>query len=168
VSIKQVLVSACLLGRLVRYDGDHKRSASTTLARWIAEGRVIALCPEVMGGLPTPRPPAEIEGGADGSQVLAGRVRVIDATQADVSGAFLAGANLALEAAKRTNVRVAVLKEGSPSCGASQIHDGTFSGIRVQARGVTAALLEEHGIRIFNENEIDHADAYLMALETRG
>lgn len=157
--LQPVLVSACLLGRPVRYDGGHKRSASPILARWIAEGRVVAVCPEVAGGLPTPRPPAEIEAGAGGDRVLAGRARVIDVTRADVSTAFVAGAHLALELALRMKVRVAVLKEGSPSCGTAFIRDGAFSGTRVHAHGVTAALLVQHGIRVFSEHEFDSADA---------
>lgn len=160
--LQPVLVSACLLGRPVRYDGGHRRSASPILARWIDEGRVVAVCPEVAGGLPTPRRPAEIEAGAGGDRVLAGRARVIDATQVDVSAAFVAGAHRVLELALRMKVRVAVLKEGSPSCGTAVIHDGSFSGTRVRAHGVTAALLVQHGIQVFSEHEFDSADACIQ------
>ncbi len=155
-----VLVSACLLGERVRYNGRDAQASSAILERWRAEGRLVPFCPEVAGGLGVPRPAAEIQGGG-GADVLAGRARVVTAAGADVTHAFERGAQLALAEAIAHDVRVAILKDGSPSCGTGQIADGSFSGGRRDAAGVTAALLERHGIRVFSEHQLAEADAYL-------
>lgn len=155
-----VLVSACLLGHRVRYDGAESASDSDILARWRAQGRVRAFCPEVAGGLSTPRPPAEIVGGT-GEDVLDGTARVLTEAGADVTEAFLRGAHHALRAALDAGAKLALLKSKSPSCGAHQIYDGTFSASRRPGRGVTSALLARHGIHVFTEHELAAADAYL-------
>lgn len=159
-----VLVSACLLGSPVRYDGAHKRSSSAVLQRWVAEGRVVSVCPEVAGGLPVPRAPAEITAGAGGAAVLLGRAKVVDPQATDLSAQFVAGARHALQLALARGIRVAVLKEGSPSCGSGYIYDGTFVGGRVAEQGVTAALLESAGVRVFSETQLEQADEYLIGL----
>lgn len=166
--MERILVSACLLGRRVRYDGGAKTSADERLAEWRREGRLVAFCPEVQGGLPVPRPAAEIEGGAGGEAVLDGRARVLATDGSDVTAEFLAGARAALEAARKAGARLAVLKEGSPSCGVLTVYDGSFTGRRVAGRGVTTALLERHGIRVFDENHLDEAAACLAALGNHG
>ena len=155
----RVLVSACLLGRPVRYDGRGAPRVHPVLARWQAEGRVVAICPEMAGGLPTPRPPAEITHGDGGARVLDGLARVIDITGADVTTPFVTGAQAALDAARQHGITLAVLKEGSPSCGSGYIYDGSFSGQRLAGQGVTAALLAAAGVRVFSEQEFDAADA---------
>ncbi|MFI6816580.1 DUF523 domain-containing protein [Nonomuraea sp. NPDC050328] len=159
----RILVSACLMGRRVRYDGGAKTSASAILAGWREEGRLVPFCPEVEGGLPIPRPAAEIEPGGSGADVLAGRARVLAADGSDVTAAFLSGARQALDLALSSGVRLAVLKEGSPSCGSLAVYDGTFTGGRVPGPGVTTALLEQHGIPVFGEDRLTEADAYLRA-----
>ncbi|MFC4006334.1 DUF523 domain-containing protein [Nonomuraea purpurea] len=164
--MEKILVSACLMGRRVRYDGGAKTSSDTLLARWREEGRLVPFCPEVEGGLPIPRPAAEIEGGAGGAAVLSGAARVLAADGSDVTAAFVAGARAALDAARAAGVRLAVLKEGSPSCGTLAVYDGTFAGRRVAGQGVTTALLEGEGIRVFTEEQIIEAAAYLRTLET--
>lgn len=161
----RVLVSACLLGEKVRYNGGDAASTDAVLRQWTAEGRVVTFCPEVAGGLGVPRPPAEVMDGRGGVAVLEGRARIATRDGSDVTMAFLAGAELALEAARAQNVRVALLKEGSPSCGSHRINDGSFTGRRIEGRGVTAALLERHGIRVFSEEEIDLAASYVDGLE---
>ena len=113
----KVLVSACLLGELVRHDGRHKRIAHPILQRWLDERLVVPVCPEIAGGLPVPRPAAEIERGAGGQAVLDGAARVRDVHGADVTPAFVAGAQQALALARASGARVAVLKARSPSCG---------------------------------------------------
>lgn len=158
----KVLVSACLLGQPVRYDG-RASGHPDLLQRWQAEGRVVPLCPEVAGGLPTPRPPAEIPGG-QGAQVLAGRARVIAVSGEDVSEAFLAGAQLALALVRRHGIRVAVLKSGSPSCGNRLTYDGSFSGVKVPGEGVTTALLRREGVLVFSELELDQAEQAVQTL----
>ncbi|MEI2828510.1 DUF523 domain-containing protein [Pseudomonas mosselii] len=157
--LPKVLVSACLLGQPVRYDG-RASGHPDVLQRWQAEGRVVPLCPEVAGGLPTPRPPAEIPGG-QGGQVLDGQARVVTVSGDDVSEAFLAGARLALELVRRHGIRVAVLKSGSPSCGSLQTYDGSFSGVKVAGEGVTTALLRREGVLVFSELELEDAQRAL-------
>ncbi len=152
--MQKILVSACLLGRPVRYDGGSKRLDDALLAAWQAEGRLVPVCPEVMAGLPTPRLPAEIEAGAGGAAVLAGRARILDSTGGDVTAAFRAGAEAALATAREAGCRYALLTDGSPSCGATFIYDGTFGGNRVDGQGVVTALLEAQGICVFAEHQI--------------
>ena len=153
----KVVVSACLLGSPVRFDGGDKKSQHPVLERWIAEGRVVSACPEMLGGLGTPRPPAEIT--ADGTRVLSNE-------GADVTQQFEAGARATDDIARANAVRIAVLKEGSPSCGSSYVYDGTFTSTRVPGRqGITAALLNSRGIAVFSENQFDEAAAYLESLE---
>ncbi len=163
--MQRVLVSACLLGEAVRYDGDHRRSDDAILARWLAENRVVALCPELAGGLPVPRPAAEITRGAGGDAVLSGLAQVVDRSGSDHSTAFVAGARRALELAKTHDVRIAVLKEASPSCGSTRIHDGAFTGGFTAGQGVTTALLRQSGIAVFSEVQFAEADALLRSYE---
>ncbi|GAA4236287.1 DUF523 domain-containing protein [Streptosporangium album] len=159
------MVSACMMGRKVRYDGAAKTSGDALLATWRQEGRLVPFCPEVEGGLPVPRPAAEIEGGAGGTAVLAGTARVLATDGTDVTQAFLAGARAALAAAQALGVRVAILKEGSPSCGSLTIYDGSFAGRRLPGSGVTTALLEQHGIAVFGEDRIPDAGIRLRELD---
>lgn len=160
----KVLVSSCLLGEAVRYHGGDARLESDILERWRAEGRLVMVCPETAAGLLVPRPPAEIAGG-DGAAVLKGTAIVGDNSGADLSSTFVRGARLTLEVAAANQIRVAVLKDGSPSCATTYVHDGTFRGQRAPGRGVTAALLAQAGIRLFNERELDEAAAYVASLE---
>lgn len=166
--MERVLVSACLLGETVRYDGGHRRADSPILARWLAEGRVVAICPEVAGGLPIPRPAAEISHAAGGAAVLSGFAQVRDRSDIDHSAAFIAGARRALELAQRHGIRIAILKEGSPSCGSSQIHDGTFVGSMVAGQGIATALLRQAGLTVYCETQFDEAETRLAELESGG
>ncbi len=157
--MEKVLVSACLLGAPVRYDDAALIFEDQTLTQWRKEGRLVSICPEVAGGLPVPRPRAEIAGG-DGHPVLNGRSSVVSITGQDVTRFFLMGAQKALELARSYNIRFAVFKEGSPSCGSGYIYDGSFSGVKKPGKGVAAALLEKHGIRVFSERNISEAIRY--------
>lgn len=161
--MQKVLVSRCLLGHRVRYDGGAS-GPFDQLEQWIAEGRVVALCPEVAGGLPTPRPAAEIPGG-QGVEVLDGSARVLTAEGEDVSAGFLSGAQQALALVEQHGIRIAMLKANSPSCGNLQTYDGTFSGVKVSGEGVTAALLKRNGVQVFSELELPEAAAALAALD---
>ncbi|AQS51564.1 purine-nucleoside phosphorylase [Paenalcaligenes hominis] len=156
-----ILISACLVGQPVRYDHSHKRIDHTLLERWREEGRLIPICPEVAAGLPTPRPPAEIQNKRSGEDILAFQARIIDSHRHDLTAEFIAGAQLALELAQRHQVPLAILKENSPSCGSSRIYDGSFTGTTLSGMGVTAALLTRHRIRVFNENQLEEAAAFL-------
>jgi uncharacterized protein YbbK (DUF523 family) len=153
-----------LLGRPVRYAGDGAACDHPVLLRWIEEGRVVAFCPEVAGSLPTPRPPAEIEAAAGGLLVLSGQARVLDVLGQDVTAAFVNGARRAVLAARADGVRVAVLKDGSPSCGSGYTYDGSFTGIRVPHVGVAAAALQAAGVRVFSESRLAEAAEYLARL----
>ncbi|MBZ8142117.1 purine-nucleoside phosphorylase [Rubrivivax gelatinosus] len=159
----RVLVSACLLGEAVRWDGGHRRLDAALLRQWQAEGRVVGFCPECAAGLPVPRPPAEIEPGADAAAVLAGRARVLTQDGADQSAAFVAGAEAAWQAARDAGAVAALLKDASPSCGSRCVHDGRFAGATVPGRGVAAQRLAAAGLVVFAETEIEAAQRWLQA-----
>jgi len=156
----KLLVSACLLGDPVRYDGRSKLLRDEGLERLMAQGRIVRYCPEVAGGLPVPRPAAEIQGG-DGDAVIAGMARVRTGEGEDVSDCFIAGAEQTLELCRQQQVSVAVLTEGSPSCGSSRIYDGSFTRRSIAASGVTTALLRQHGIKVFSQHQLAAAINYL-------
>jgi len=143
--MEAILVSACLRGVPCRFDGRHKLSPE--LQDTVSGRRVVSFCPEVAGGLPTPRRPAELMGG-DGHDVLDGTARVVEDTGRDVTEEFVAGAHRALAAARAAGCTEAVLMPRSPSCGRGTVHDGSFTGELVAGDGVTAALLERNGITV--------------------
>jgi uncharacterized protein YbbK (DUF523 family) len=153
--LRRVLVSACLLGERVRYDGTVKPVREAILARWISEGRVIPVCPEVAGGLPVPRPPVELQPDH----------RLLDLEGADRSAEFIRGAAEALRLAQAGEVAFAVLKESSPSCGPSLIHDGSFQGRQIPGAGLTARALRAAGFQVFSEAQLEDADALLCRLD---
>lgn len=140
---KKILVSACLLGTPCRYDGAAKPHGDVTaLRQWGYE--LIPVCPEVMGGLSTPRPPAERQ--ADG--------RIVNREGQDVTAQYDAGARAALDLARREGCALAVFKARSPSCGRGEIYDGTFSGTLIPGDGAAAGLLTRAGIRVLREDEV--------------
>ncbi|WP_204601997.1 DUF523 domain-containing protein [Paremcibacter congregatus] len=143
------MISSCLLGHKVRYDGGDKYMASPLLEKWQAEDRLVPVCPEMVGGLPAPRPAAEIRTG-DGEDVLREQAQVFDAQGTDHTEAFIRGAERALTLARENGCQYAILTEYSPSCGSAQIYNGQFDGTRRQGKGVTAALLEQHGIQVYS------------------
>ncbi|MEA1889734.1 MAG: DUF523 domain-containing protein [Pseudomonadota bacterium] len=158
----KILISSCLLGQPVRYDGQAKKFDNSTLDHWLAEGRLVAVCPEISGGLSVPRAAAEIAGFAD--KVLVGRDRVKTEDDEDVSRYFLCGAQHVLMLCRQENIRIAILKENSPSCGSRHVYDGSFTDKLVSGAGITTTLLRQNGIRVFNEHEIDAVAEYI---ETR-
>lgn len=109
--------------------------------------------------MPVPRPPAEIENGASGVDVLEGRARVLEVSGGDVTAQFIAGAERALAFARANGCTYALLIDGSPSCGSVAIYDGSFSGVKHAGNGVTAALFEKAGIAVFSPADIDRLDA---------
>ena len=149
----KIIVSACLLGHKVRYDGSLV-SVHHMLQTWLVQGRIIPVCPEVDGGLAVPRPPAEICGG-DGYDVLDNRATVRCRDGRDVTGFFLKGALKTLEAAEEYGVALAIMKDGSPSCGSSYIYDGSFAKKKILGKGVAGAVLTQHGICVLSERQID-------------
>jgi uncharacterized protein YbbK (DUF523 family) len=165
IALPKILVSACLLGNRVRYDGRALTLADDILTRWLAAGQVVSVCPEVEGGLAVPRLPAELVGG-DGGPVLSGVAQVIDSSGEIVSDCFVSGAKHALDICERHGISVAVLSEASPSCGSSVVYDGSFSRNRVPGQGVTTALLRSRGITVFSQYELAEADRALKAAIT--
>ncbi|SMD04543.1 Uncharacterized conserved protein YbbK, DUF523 family [Desulfocicer vacuolatum DSM 3385] len=161
--MEKILISGCLLGMNVRYDNKNQSIESEIVIKWQRESRLVVVCPEVEGGLFVPRPPAEIvEGG--GEDVLNGKAGILNKNGEDVTAAFIRGAEIALELAKRFSIRIAILKEKSPSCGSSSIYDGSFSGKRIPGQGVTAALLRKNGIKVFSEKQLAAVQEYIGLL----
>ena len=150
-----ILVSACLIGDPVRYDGTAKLTGNTHLANWRRQGRLVVFCPEIAGGLDVPRRPAELEPGATAQDVLDGGARIFDNAGSDVTRSFLDGALAALAAAQSERCRHAVLTDGSPSCGSRYIYTGQFDSSRKAGMGVTAALLFNNGIQVWDHTRID-------------
>lgn len=146
-----VLVSACLAGRACRFDGSG--ALEDQVAALVEAGRAVLVCPEVDGGLGTPRPPAEIVGG-DGADVLAGRARVVTNEGVDVTEAYVKGAERALAAARRSGATTAILKARSPSCGVGRVYDGSFSRTLEAGDGVTAALLAADGVEVVSDEDL--------------
>lgn len=162
----KVLVSACLMGERVRYDGAKVPCSSAILNSWKADGLIVPFCPEVAGNLPVPRPPAEIIKGT-GTDVLKKNTHVFNINGQDVTESFIKGAREALRLVKEMQVKLAILKDGSPSCGKTSIYDGSFSGSKRPGKGVTTALLEKNNINVFSENEIKKAAAYLETIRVQ-
>lgn len=136
-----IAVSACLLGENCKYDGGNNYSEA--LHEFVKNHTVVPICPEVMGGLPTPRDPAEIIGG-----------EVRQKSGRSVDEAFRKGAQEALKKVKDAGVELVILQSRSPSCGVNEIYDGSFTGRRVKGKGVFARLLEEEGIRAVDAEDI--------------
>ncbi|MGE5558117.1 MAG: DUF523 domain-containing protein [Bacillota bacterium] len=145
------LVSACLLGEYCRYNGLPRENAG--VRQFLAGKRYMGVCPETLGGLTVPRPPAEITGGG-GDDVLQGKATVIRPDGTEVTEFFIRGAQAVLDLARRTGAVRAVLKADSPSCGNARIYDGTFSKNLIPGRGVTAALLARHGVEVLSEKDL--------------
>lgn len=150
----RILISACLLGRPVRYDGRGKKLQDGLIETWQRAGLLVPLCPEVAGGLPTPRPPAEITPGAQGADVLSGRARILDITGKDVTDPFLDGAAIAVATARQEGCRFALLMDRSPSCGSTRIYSGHHDGRTRPGSGVVAAALIQAGVEVFAPDRI--------------
>ena len=137
-----ILVSACLLGIACKYSGGDNACPALLQALRQSGHTLIPVCPEVLGGLPTPRTPSERRGAC-----------VVRKDGRDVTAEYRRGAECALETARREGVLAAVLKERSPSCGSGEIYDGTFTGALTAGDGVTAELLKANGITVYGESE---------------
>lgn len=137
-----ILISACLLGIRCRYDGAGK--FDPCIKQLLDRHHLIPVCPEIYGGLSTPRDPSERAGD-----------KVLNKKGRDVTAAFFKGAEETLALAKLFHCEYAILKERSPSCGHGKIYDGTFSGTLMNGNGVTAELLEKNGIRVLGESEME-------------
>ncbi|HDI3019901.1 TPA: DUF523 domain-containing protein [Cronobacter turicensis] len=158
--INKILVSACLMGFKVRYDGSEKAQMIDQLRRWQEEQRLVIHCPELAAGLPTPRPPAEIVSGDNKTQD-----RIIEITGKEVTEHYQLGAWLALRTAQDAGCTAALLTDGSPTCGSQFIYDGSFSGRRKSGMGIAASLLSAHGIAVFSEHNLADLIAWIDAKE---
>ncbi|MGL4607498.1 MAG: DUF523 domain-containing protein [Eubacteriaceae bacterium] len=143
---QKILVSACLVGIKCRYD--ETGNLIPTIRQLMLENKAIPVCPEVLGGASTPREPGEIV-------VENGKRKVVTAKNEDVTESFVTGAERALETAKKSKVKLAILKSNSPSCGCGKIYDGTFTHTKIDGDGITTALLKENGIRVITEEEFE-------------
>ncbi len=158
-----ILISSCLLGENVRYDGDNSSVSYNNNLTFVEKelfteilcnNNIYAICPETSGGLSTPRDKAEI--------VSANKpFKVITDKKEDVTVNFLIGAKNSLEICKNENIEAALLKSKSPSCGNLEVYDGTFSDKLIDGKGMTAKLLEENKVEIFNETQITELAKYL-------
>ena len=148
---RKILISACLIGENVKYDGGNNALHVTILEAWKEQGVLVPLCPEVLGGLSVPRPACE---------VIEGTSTVVCKSGEDVSVAFAKGAQESVRIAKEEGVCMAILKARSPSCGKDIIYDGTFTSTRVNDSGITCKLLQENGITVFSEEELALAEAF--------
>jgi len=146
----QTLLSACLAGVNCVYDGSNKKHP--VFFKLFKSKKAVIFCPEMLGGLKTPHAPSEIEH-ASGAQVLEGVGRVVSRSGEDVTAFFIKGALKTLKIARRYNIKRAIMKARSPSCGCGLIHDGTFSKQLVKGDGVTTALLKVHGVEVESDEE---------------
>ncbi|MGL1956675.1 MAG: DUF523 domain-containing protein [Colwellia sp.] len=148
----KVLISRCLLGEKVRYNNEAIPLGHPLLLLWQKQQRLVLICPEVSGGLPIPRSPAEIQPNTG---------EVITFSGINVSKQFKQGAQMALNLCQQHNIRFALMKESSPSCGSTVVYDGSFSNNKVLGQGLTSLLLQQHNIKVFSEESIDQLAALL-------
>ena len=145
------LISACLCGVNCKYNG--LNNYNEICDKLFTSGKAILLCPEQLGGLPTPRIPSEIIG--ESSNILNNNNgSVIDKNGNYVTPQFVKGAKETLQIAKKLNIKKAILKDGSPSCGVNYIYNGNFNGSKIKGMGITAQLLKESSIDIISELEL--------------
>lgn len=138
-----LLISACLMGRNCKYSGGNNALPDGALSRLREKYRLVPVCPEVAGGLPTPREPSERRGN-----------RVVSVSGRDVTAEYARGAAAAVSAAEEQACALALLKERSPSCGSGQIYDGSFSGVLIPGDGVTAEALKARGVKVLGESRL--------------
>ncbi|MFY0657973.1 DUF523 domain-containing protein [Neptunomonas phycophila] len=155
--MNKILISACLMGQNVRYDGKNSLITHPVIQSLKQQGRLVVFCPEVAGGLPTPRAPAEIKSRYP--------ILVTTADQEDVTPQFLLGAELAVEKAQEVGACCAVLKSNSPSCGNREIYDGKFTNTLIPGSGVAASELQRHGFPVYNEHEIDQLLEFITTFD---
>ncbi len=158
----KILISACLLGNQVRYNGTGLLLEHPLIKKWQEENRLVAVCPEVAGGMTVPRAPAEIIGG-NAEAVLLNRAMVMDNTGKNVSAEFIQGARQALALARENNCVAAILTERSPSCASHYIYDGNFTGKKISGMGITSFLLEQNDIKVFNQEQLEQLAVFLAS-----
>jgi len=165
--MEKILISACFLGKKVRYDGNANTLTNEIIQKWRNENRLISVCPEVSGGLSTPRAAAEIQPDTISVQKkiptitlsekheLTNKKKILTKEGENVTNAFYRGARNALELCLKHEIRFALLKESSPSCGSINIYDGSFTKIKIAGEGITAEMLRANKIEVFSENNLE-------------
>ncbi len=148
----KILISQCFLGKNVRYNSEKILLKHPLLTLWQQQNRIVAICPEVSGGLSVPREPAEQQQNSD---------EVITISGVNVSAQFNFGSQQALMLCQQHNIRFAILKESSPSCGSSLIYDGSFSNKKIAGQGITCKVLTQEGIKVFSENNLQELEILL-------
>jgi len=149
---QKILISACLLGQNVKYDGTHNSIKEIPfIKKLIALDMLIPICPEVEGGLPTPRPKAEI---------INKKVKNIE--KIDITEQFLLGAKKTCEIAEKNSIKIAILKSRSPSCGEGFVYDGNFNKTLVKGDGITVKALKNMGIKVFSEDELEKVEKLIF------
>ena len=154
------IISACLCGVNCRYDG--KNNSNDRCLKLFKEGKAVLVCPEQLGGLQTPRNPVELNNLV--SEVVDGKGKAISNKDQDVTKQFLNGAYETLKIARELGATKAILKEGSPSCGANLVYDGTFTGNKIKGKGITAYILEKEGITVFSDEDLEVNNSKLVYL----
>ena len=153
--MRKILVSQCLYGgEPVRYDGKSKAETDPRFLKWKDEGRFVPVCPEVFGGLPTPRTDAQRVGD-----------KVISRTGKDVTFEYMKGAHEAVRLAEEYGVLCAIMKEKSPSCGSNKIYDGTFEGGLIDGQGTAVELLRTAGVIVYSEEQLDEVERMISEEE---
>lgn len=138
----KILVSACLLGRNCKYSGGNNRNEA--VIRYLQDKEYIPVCPEVEAGMPVPRPPVEIREG-----------RVVSNEGKDLDGVYRRGVAKVMQVLAQEDIGLAILKAKSPTCGVHEIYDGTFTGRKIPGQGLLAKALQEAGIPLLDENDIE-------------
>lgn len=145
-----IVVSACLAGRDCRFDG--RSRPMQEIIKMAEEGKAIPICPEQLGGLPTPRHPSEIQNG-DGDDILDRKSRIINEKGQDVTDRYIKGAFESFRIAMESGAKKAILKARSPACGVGQIHDGSFTGTLKKGNGIASALFIRSGFKVISDEE---------------
>lgn len=152
--MRKILVSTCLYGgTIVRYDAGDKAETDPRFLKWKEEGRFIPVCPEVFGGLPTPRPDSQ----RNGDKVVTGAGK-------DVTAEYTAGAEEAVRLAKEYDVAFCIMKQSSPSCGSKTIYDGTFTGTKIPGQGLAVEYLRDAGFKVYGEDDMDKIEKVMELL----
>ena len=162
VNQQSILVSACLVGIKTMWNGECNRDVQ--VVELVKSGRAVFLCPEQLGGLTTPRDPSEIEPGKTAKDVLDGKATIITPTGRDVTAQFVRGAQETLAFCQAFGIKTAILNATSPSCGSQVTYDGTHSETLRPGKGVTAELLDQNGIKVYNqESYADSSSSSVLA-----
>lgn len=152
--MNKIAISACLLGEKVRYNGKSHKIENEILSQLIEKKLIISICPEIIAGFSVPRLPAEIIGG-DGFDVIKNKSKIIDISGRELTDKFLFGSEKALKYILSNDIKIVILKDGSPSCGSTYIYDGNFNGVKHKGCGIFCAFLLENNIKVYNDHLID-------------